>query len=690
MFRFASASVLLLFAAAFVLAQPAPTAATAPVDAYLTAIAEKLWTARAAEVAAIRTPAEVRARQTYIRERILAALGGWPGKTPLNARMTGALTRQGYRVEKLVYESLPRFHVTANVYVPDGKGPFPAVVGVAGHSANGKASATYQHAWIGLVRRGYLVLAYDPPGQGERSEYFHPDAGRSLAGIGTGEHMMAGQQCLLTGSNFARYEIWDGIRAVDYLLTRGDVDPQRIAVAGNSGGGTQTAYLQALEPRLAAAAPSCYITSWRTLWAKPGPQDSEQVFDRFLADKLDFGDFLIAFAPKPMKMMTAIRDFFPIEGARETYAEARRIWEVLDAGPRAGFFEFDDPHGWSQPRREATYQWFDKWLLGKETDGKEPPIETEDDRDIEVTPTGQVSTSFGGETVQSLNAQTARALHARRTALSTGGREGLAKLIGARLRLSGERRAPTVTERSPSQVVLETEPGIRVPVLVAAPAATGERKPAVIYLNPIGRMADSRPGGGIEALTRNGYLVLAPDLRAAGDGPHPRGATGYTAHYQTAMRALLVGKTILGMQVEDALAVFDYLVSRPDADPRRVSIIGKGIGGVVALHAAALEPRLRKVAVEGTILSYLAFAEAKLYEGLVDIVVPGILKDYDLPDLAAAIAPRPVLLVEPRSPAGARLNLVDARKIYGQNATPAPRAEGWTWEKTYASWLQLR
>ena len=136
----------------------------------------------------------------------MAALGEFPEtKTPLNPRITGTLDRGDYRVEKLVFESLPGFYVTANVYVPKtGKPPYPAVLGVAGHSTNGKASSTYQHGWIGMAKRGILVLAYDPPGQGERSEYLDPSTGKSRTGIGVPEHIMAGLQCLLTGGNIAR------------------------------------------------------------------------------------------------------------------------------------------------------------------------------------------------------------------------------------------------------------------------------------------------------------------------------------------------------------------------------------------------------------------------------------------------------------------------------------------------------
>src|SRR4029077_5240563 len=269
------------------------------VDRYLTAIARNDWTARDARIAAMRTPAEVEQRQAYVRSKIVELLGGFPERTPLNPRITGSFVRDGYRVEKLIFESRPKFFVTADVYVPSSGHPrYPAVLGVAGHSPPSKAAPVYQRGWISLAKRGFIVLAFDPPGQGERSLYYDPELGRSRVALGTAQHTMAGLQCILTGSSLANCEVWDGIRAFDYLLTRSDVDPKRIAVAGNSGGGTQSAYLAALESRLAAAAPSWYLTSWEKLWSGPGPQDAEQVFANFLKDGLDFPDFLIAFAPK--------------------------------------------------------------------------------------------------------------------------------------------------------------------------------------------------------------------------------------------------------------------------------------------------------------------------------------------------------------------------------------------------------
>ncbi|MBM3738671.1 MAG: hypothetical protein FJW39_23075 [Acidobacteria bacterium] len=661
-------------------------------DAYFTRLAEQHWKARAAKVAAIRTPDQVRARQTYIRETMLASIGGWPEKTPLNARITGTMEHTGYRIEKLLYESLPGFKVTANVYVPTGRpGPFPAVLGVAGHSDAGKASGIYQSGWIGMARRGMLVLAYDPPGQGERSEYWDPVAGKSRTGIGTREHTMAGTQCLLTGTSIARYEVWDGIRAVDYLLTRSDVDPKRLAVAGNSGGGTQSAYLAVFEPRLAAAAPSCYITSWEKQWAGGGPQDAEQVFDSFLKNELDFPDFLIAMAPRPIKMMTAIRDFFPIEGARATFAEAQRVFEAAGVRDKVDFFEYDDGHGWSKPRREATYRWFEKHLNGRDDEGVEPEIEVEPAASLNVTSTGQLATSGGSETVASLNAKLATKLHAARSATRGG---DPASWIRARLKIEATPAAATARKMGETgrdgyrieKLIIEGE--LPVPGLLFIPAAGTGPRPAILHIHGSGKTADAAPGGDIESMVRAGNIVLSVDLPGWGEtARRAPGSGGYTGSYQTYMRGFLVGRYLPELHVNAALRSLAWLRARNGVDPGRVALFGKGNGGVVALLAATFDKRVQKVAMERSVTSYMAIANAPMHENILDIVIPGVLKDFDLPDLTRSLGSRPVWVIDPRTPMGGP---AAAEEYKGHaNVQVGPRPEGWSFSKVYANWLAL-
>lgn len=359
-------------------------------DAWLNAQAEKRFAERDQAIAAIDSQAKMLARQAYVRSAI--PLKGIAAKAPLQAKVTGRFERDGYTVENLSFESLPGFVVSANLYLPKKRqGKVPAILGVAGHSNNGKANATYQKAWIGFVRRGWAVLAYDPPGQGERLEYFDAALGKSDVGPGVPEHNMAGLQCLLTGRPIAQYFVQDGIRAVDYLLTRPEIDPERIGVAGNSGGGTQAAYLAAVEPRLRAAVSSCYMTSWKQLWKSPGPQDAEQILPALLEKGLDFADFAYSFATRPFLITSAIQDYFPIFGARNAHAEMKRLSTLLDQPTRAGFFEYDDKHGWSQPRREAAVRWFSRWFEGRETDGAEAASETEEDKTLYVSEKGLVT-----------------------------------------------------------------------------------------------------------------------------------------------------------------------------------------------------------------------------------------------------------------------------------------------------------
>jgi hypothetical protein len=165
------------------------------------------------------------------------------------------------------------------------------------------------------------------------------------------------------------------------------------------------------------------------------------------------------------------------------------------------------------------------------------------------------------------------------------------------------------------------------------------------------------------------------------------------------MRALLVGKTMLGMQVTDLLATYEYTTSRSDVDPARISVFGKGNGGVVGLFAAALEPRIRKAACEGSLLSYLAMARARYHHNLVQLVVPGVLQDFDLPDVAASIAPRVLWIVDPRKPSDALESQDAARREYARasanykNAGAVTgfrileRPESWSFEKVYRDWL---
>ena len=619
-------------------------------DAYLTRIEQKDLAARKAEIAAIHTAAAVKERQAYIRKTLLRELGGFPDRTPLHAQITGTIDNPDYTVQKLVYQSLPHFYVTANVYVPKhGKKPYPAVVGVAGHSPDGKSFKTYQTVWASLAQRGILVLAIDPVGQGERLEHLDPVTHKSLfKGVGTSEHMADGLQTLLTGTAVARYFIWDGIRGIDYLMSRDDVDKAHIGTAGNSGGGTQSAYISTMDQRVTAAVISCYLSSWNAAWADPGPQDSEQVFDSFIADHLDFPDFLTRIAPRPALMEVATQDFFPIQGAHDTFAEAKRMFSLLGVSDHVALFEYNDTHGWSAPRRAAAYKWFSRWFLNKEDDGHEAAVKLNTDAELAASPKGQVVLSYpDAETVQSLNAEQAKKLRQQKPAPK--GIKQLAVLVRKRLRLSQEKLNPsarktgTYTQGSTQveKIELHPEPGITLPGLVFTPANGPARKHAILYLNPAGAMKDAGQGGAIDNLVQEGNIVLAIDPRGWGESAPPKKlVSGYKTDYQMSMHALLVGKTIPGMQTFDVLNAVQYLKTRPDVDARQISLHTQGIATNLGLYAAVLNPRIKAVVCDKKPQSFLEITELKMNNASPEVIVPGVLQDFDLPDLIQALGPR--------------------------------------------------
>ena len=270
----------------------------------------------------------------------------------------------------MIFESRPSHHVTANLYMPEGTPPFPGVLLPCGHSDNGKAYEDYQRASILLAKNGMAVLCYDPIGQGERYQML--DAQGKPVVRGTTEHTMAGIGAILVGRQLASYRIWDGLRALDYLASRPEIDPARLACTGNSGGGTMTSYLMALDDRIAVAAPSCFITSLERLFATIGPQDAEQNITGQVAAGLEHADYITMRAPKPTLLTVGTRDFFDIQGSWDSFREVKLIYGRFGFGERVDLFESDEPHGFTRPRRVATARWMRRWLLNKDDAVDEP------------------------------------------------------------------------------------------------------------------------------------------------------------------------------------------------------------------------------------------------------------------------------------------------------------------------------
>ncbi len=387
-------------AEAFRVLSEATTTEAPSITAYLRYQTEMAWQEddqRRKTWSEIRTEEDLLAVQRKVEESLLAMLGGLPAqRTPLHARITGKIPMVGFRIEKLIYESLPGVYVPALVYVPeDGNKTHPAMLVPSGHSTNGKGR--YQALCQRLVQRGYVVISWDPVGQGERSQFWDAKTGKSRYNLICAEHAVLGNLAYLAGTNLARWEIWDGIRAVDYLLTRPDVDPERINITGTSGGGFQAAHIAALDRRIKAVAPSCYITAlpmrmYNRIFKDPD-SDPEQDLYGMISNHVDHAGLLLMMYPRPVFVAAAVLDFFPIEGTHKTVREVSDLYERFHHADRIVLAEGYHDHQYSPENQEAAMDFLDHFN-GLPARRGLAPVKELDDKTLQCTRTGQAMLDF--------------------------------------------------------------------------------------------------------------------------------------------------------------------------------------------------------------------------------------------------------------------------------------------------------
>ena len=647
----------------------APAAELAPLNRFPRMVQEYfVGRVRELEAAAEKRRASLRTREDaegYVREvraKIQQCFGPWPEKTPLNARITGVIERDTYTIEKAIFESRPNFPVTGNLYLPKGrKSPAPGVVGVCGHSANGKAEGAYQSFAQGLARMGYVCLLIDPIGQGERLQYVTAEF-KPRHGVGTGEHLYAGNQQFLTGEFFGSWRAWDGIRALDYLLTRPEVDPKNVGITGNSGGGTMTTWLCGVEPRWTMAAPSCFVTTFRRNLENELPADTEQCPPHVLALGLDHSDFIAAMAPKPVVLLGKEKDFFDARGIEEAYARLKRLYALLGAEENIGLFIGPTPHGYTQENREAMYRWFNH--VTDVSDAKtEPAITVEKDETLWCTSHGQVA-ELKPRTLFSFTQQRAQALKQKRGAvggdelkkrvreiLHLPDRQGLPDY--RILRSSNARRYP---KKFSATYAVETEPGIFALVyrlddeaLISRPPRGAKR--AILYVAHQSSDAELRDEPLIADIIKSepDSAVFTCDVRGIGESqPDTCGTksflTPYGSDYFYAIHSIMLDRPYTGQKTHDVLRVLDWLRAQGHEE---IHLVAKGWGAIPATFAALLADGVKQVTLKNALTGYGDIAESEEYRWPLSSFVPGVLEKFDLPDCYRALATKQLRQIEP-------------------------------------------
>jgi len=642
---------------------------------YLRMLARQAYERRNRELARLTTPQAVRMRQEWARKTFWQLVGGMPERTPLNARTTGAFERPGYRLEKIVYESRPNFHIPANLYIPSqGRPPFPGVLFQMGHSLNGKAADLYQRCCQGLARLGFLVLAFDPMGQGER--VYYPDASgtRTRLASADDEHTLPGKQMLLAGDTSSRLQVWDAVRSLDYLASHPLVDPQRLGSTGQSGGGTLTMLLACVDDRLTAAVVCCGNTENFACADFNPPGSTDDAEQNFLGSGplgFDRWDLLYPLAPKPLLVTVSDKDSFGTYSASyltsgwEEFQKLKQVYRALGHPERLAWAGTPLPHGLSYDTRLKVYNWFTRWLKGDERPvSQEPPTQPEPERALWVTQAGNVVKALGGETPFTLNLKRA----------VTRPPMPLERLLGAERPAAGARFA--MLGRVPSRgveieaVEVACAPGVWAPAWVFLPKRPDPAKPVLLLLDPAGRLVRWREDELCQTLAAQGQPVCAADVRATGDlwpefgRHHPRYARSHNDEENYAWAGLMLGRPLAGQRVTDILALAAAVRAHAPLQGRRLALAALGKMTVPALFAAGLDGQISSLYLAGGLVSFQNVFETENHDHAFANFVPNLLRHTDLPEVVASLAPRPVVLAGAVDARNRRMDSESLRRLH--------------------------
>lgn len=587
------------------------------------------------------------ARRKTMHAQMMSALGEWPERTPLNARTFATVRREGYRIEKMVFESMPGLFVTANLFIPESpafKAPYPAIVMSCGHADTGKDCDIYLRACVIAVKQGFVALMYDPYEQGERREF---------PGIGsTQHHNIIGVKASLLGWSMPMLRIWDGMRAIDCAEARPEVDATRIGFMGQSGGGTMTALMTAADWRLKATAPSCYLTSLRHLCESMGPQDAEQNIFGQLAFGLNHTGYVLLPDTK-VAVTCRFRDMFSIYGTLDLFRTVMTVANAVGTPDHYALNSAPGPHGWTESTETASVDWMRVWLKGERQllpldcmkyrqldigfNVKEVELGLKGD-ERGVTPTGRTMDLPGARDIHMILRDRLSAAIKARPERSAAERNALAaKMAGVKMPAEmkaavKELPAADVDGARLTRLAFVYPDGLELPACWLEPVKHDTSKPPVLLVGQKGR-ADW--AAEVQTRLAEGASVLVADITGYGEIGKAN-AVFYGAkecpEEGCSVMLYLMGESMTGRRATDMLVMADWIKGRTGAVPE---LFARGSAAIPAAHARAAAPAsFAKVSVADAPMSWTEFIEKGDTEHYryTYMVVNGLLH-YDWPDL---------------------------------------------------------
>jgi len=597
---------------------------------------------------------KLEAHRRKLRACAEASFGGYPARTPLNARTVGTVDAGDYRIDRVIFESRPGFFVTGHVYHPlpaDDQLRRPAVLIPCGHSMPGKNAPSYQRAGVEAARAGFVALVFDPVDQGERVQ--RPR--RSTCGV---THNACGSLAMLLGQSMLRIRLWDAMRALDYLETRPDVDGTRLGVMGVSGGGTMSAMLAAFDDRITCAAPACYISSLRRVVDNCGPQDGEQLIFGQLKYGLNHAGLLLVARSAPSLVACAQSDFFPIDGTLDTMRTVRAVAAREGTAERYEMTWASGPHDWTPSHRKASLAWMRRWLCDDRMAALPPnPMRLDvpaaypsygaevvrTDAVLNVTPSGNVLDLPGSRSAYAVLTDDLADLERNRSRLTLNERRAAAcRLAGIHPSSEAGIEAFAVGAPVETNGVRVTRIGFARPdgssaaAVLFEPQSAAEDAP-VVFAGTRGRSAFAAE---IAAVLAAGRAALVVDLEGCGEV----GVTKRRVHIGSCVDDglgkifYLLGESAVGRRAEQLAAVGGYLSARFGKKPE---IVADGMIAIAVAHAVAAEPSLfGPVKLRNRPLAWgeaVRRATTEAVQWTVTDAVNGALAVYDWPELLESV-----------------------------------------------------
>jgi dienelactone hydrolase len=646
-----------------------------------------------AEDKAPATPQDWAATRKAVRSVLEKAWGGFPETPcPLEAHSLGELKRDGYRVEKIVFQTMPNVWMTSNGYVPDGENgrKYPAVLCVHGHWPGAKQDPVVQSRCIGLVRLGFFVLCVDAFGAGER-------AVQKKLGEYHGE--MTGAMLLPIGRPLSGIQVYENMRAVDYLQSRPEVDPERIGITGASGGGNQSLYAGGFDERFLCVVPTCSVGTYQAYLTTaccicelvPG-----------ILRSTEQGNVLALSANRGLMVTSATQDAFQfsVEQAKISVARAREVAALVSAEGESVVKHtiIEAPHHYNQPMREAMYGWMTKHLKGG-YDGSplaEPKIVPEEPEVLRCYPGDSRPEDYttlprfafaearrlkllrrDGSDRARLSALSAANSDEERRAILATERQALAAILGPVPAASSSKIgvAKAATDAKNLELTFEVEPGLEIVALcdLVKRGGAGKDQKLAILLDVDNGAEQTFSGDTAHAYRRQGYTIVAPELRATGRYAWPTDKIANAVDHNSAEWSLLIGRPLLGQWAYDVRRTLDTLASHIGSLPAETILVAQGSSAVIGITAAALDTRVSAVTAINGLAS---FASDRPYRGQrLGVMVPGLLRDVgDIDHIAALIAPRPVSVIGAVNGAGEAVSteaieasLLYCREVYARH-----------------------